>query len=182
MATIPTSSPQLKPSPLTTLISSDPAISPLTHLVSHNLQHQHSWTSLSPHAPPTPHYPHTLLSGLPPARIYIHPDEQIYMLENKIKEADIEAEREWVVPTWVGEKDWTLKRLAGIFDGLPENKDKSEVKNGTDGVNGPRNVEGEARGGRKVWSGKKLLLAVADTDSTVVYYIVHDGIVKPRQN
>jgi tRNA-splicing endonuclease subunit Sen15 len=29
---------------------------------------------------------------------------------------------------------------------------------------------------------KRLLLATVHEDSTVVYYIVHDGIVKPRQN
>lgn len=29
---------------------------------------------------------------------------------------------------------------------------------------------------------KRVLLATLDDDSTVVYYIVHDGIVKPRQN
>jgi tRNA-splicing endonuclease subunit Sen15 len=29
---------------------------------------------------------------------------------------------------------------------------------------------------------KRILLATLDDDSTVVYYIVHDGIVKPRQN
>ena len=29
---------------------------------------------------------------------------------------------------------------------------------------------------------KRVLLATVDDDSTVVYYIVHDGIVKPRQN
>lgn len=29
---------------------------------------------------------------------------------------------------------------------------------------------------------KRILLATLDDDSTVVYYIVHDGVVKPRQN
>lgn len=29
---------------------------------------------------------------------------------------------------------------------------------------------------------KRLLLATLHDDSTVVYYIMHDGIVKPRQN
>ena len=29
---------------------------------------------------------------------------------------------------------------------------------------------------------KRVLLATVDNDSTVVYYIIHDGIVKPRQN
>ena len=29
---------------------------------------------------------------------------------------------------------------------------------------------------------KRILLAVLHEDSTVVYYIMHDGIVKPRQN
>jgi len=36
------------------------------------------------------------------------------------------------------------------------------------------------------WQGdsrqKRLLLATLQDDSTVVYYIIHDGIVKPRQN
>lgn len=38
----------------------------------------------------------------------------------------------------------------------------------------------------KEWRGKnrqkRLLLATVHDDSTVVYYIMHDGIVKPRQN
>jgi tRNA-splicing endonuclease subunit Sen15 len=29
---------------------------------------------------------------------------------------------------------------------------------------------------------KRVVLAIADADSTVVYYILHDGVVKPRQN
>ena len=38
----------------------------------------------------------------------------------------------------------------------------------------------------KNWRGderqKRVLLATLHDDSTVVYYIMHDGIVKPRQN
>lgn len=29
---------------------------------------------------------------------------------------------------------------------------------------------------------KRMLMATAQDDSTIVFYIVHDGIVKPRQN
>jgi tRNA-splicing endonuclease subunit Sen15 len=29
---------------------------------------------------------------------------------------------------------------------------------------------------------KRVLLAIAHPDSTVVYYLLHEGIVKPRQN
>ena len=29
---------------------------------------------------------------------------------------------------------------------------------------------------------KRVLLAIVDDDSTIVYYIVHEGVVKPRQN
>jgi tRNA-splicing endonuclease subunit Sen15, fungi type len=29
---------------------------------------------------------------------------------------------------------------------------------------------------------KRVVMAILDDDSTVVYYIVHDGVVKPRQN
>jgi len=52
--------------------------------------------------------------------------------------------------------------MAEVFDAMPE---------GYWGVN----AKGEIRK-------KRLLLAVVSDDSTVVYYFVHDGIVKPRQN
>jgi tRNA-splicing endonuclease subunit Sen15, fungi type len=179
--------PPLKPSPLTTVIfnatsdsnqavsdavdvsshhttTSAMSVSPITSLVHQNLLHQHRWTSLSTHPSPHPSQPHTLISGVPPRRIYVHPDEQIHMLEQNISELDIAVEREWVVPTWIEEKHWTLKRLAGIFDAIPHRESP------------------EREGFKKEWRGKRVLLAVVDGDSTVIYYLIHDGIVKPRQN
>lgn len=65
-----------------------------------------------------------------------------------------ESTREYVLPVDLREK-WTLRQMAAVFDALPpgETKDK-----------------------------KRLLMAVVGEDSTVVYYFIHDGIVKPRQN
>lgn len=73
--------------------------------------------------------------------------------------------REWVLPANLREK-WTLRRFGEVFDGLPP---EEEGIGGQDGKDEGRGV-------------KRLLLAVVGDDSTVVYYIVHDGIVKPRQN
>ena len=86
-------------------------------------------------------------------------------------------EREWVLPTHLREK-WSLRKFAEVFDGIgdvpPEpDGDGDGSVNGTEGRNG----EVEKRRG-----GKRVLLATVDTDSTIVYYIVHEGIVKPRQN
>ena len=176
----PVSSPPGLPlSALQTLLhSSSPptGISPhlyaLAQQVLHNLQHQHDWSCLrihthspssgtnsSPIALPRP-----LVSGLPPQRIYVHPDEQVEMLKRGIAESDVEVKREWVLPTHLREK-WTLKGFAGVFDGLE--KGELEENGGADG------------NGRGV---KRILLAVVGDDSTIVYYIMHDGIVKPRQN
>ena len=81
--------------------------------------------------------------------------------------------------------------MAGVFDSLPEG--------GADEANREVEVEGEkadklreyyeyrekARATRE-WGGKRMLLAMVDRqmggDGTVVYYVVHDGAVKPRQN
>jgi len=139
------------------------------------------------------------LSGLPPRRLYIHPDEQIDLLhtettrkEKEIKTRqdgegmpgslpetnsiqiglmDVQLEREWVLPTHLRE-NWSLAHFAEVFDGI--------------GIVPPLDAE---EGGAQVeqfvnrWRNtKRMVLATLQDDSTVVYYIVHDGIVKPRQN
>ncbi|KAB8297077.1 hypothetical protein EYC80_002466 [Monilinia laxa] len=146
-----------------------------------NLQLQHDWTSLTlhTHSPITSlPLPRPLISGLPPHRAYIHPDEQVEILkaEHDTGESIIQLpEREWILPTHLEEK-WSLARFAEVFDAVgtvPE----GESAEGTE--------EGENIVGAK-WQGenrqKRILLATLHDDSTVVYYIMHDGIVKPRQN
>lgn len=150
----------------------------------HNLQYQHDWTSLviHTHSTTTPEpsssprkaqgdlLPRPLVSGVPPRRAYIHPDEQIELIKAGIRDEDVPPEREWVLPTHLREK-WSLKRFGEVFDVIecvpPEKQEDGSWK---------YNEPGKWRGV------KRLLLATIDDDSTVVYYIVHDGIVKPRQN
>jgi tRNA-splicing endonuclease subunit Sen15 len=64
-----------------------PQLQSLAVQIQHNLQYQHYWTDLHvhTHSPLTNDpLPRPLVSGLPPQRIYIHPDEQVELL----KEAD----------------------------------------------------------------------------------------------
>ena len=168
------------PSALTTLISSRSP--PSTHSphhynlalqILHNLQYQHSWTSLHihTHSPLTEApLPRPLISGLPPKRIYVHPDQQVEELKAGIKDEEVDVEREWVLPTHLLEK-WSLRRFADVFDAVGEGPPEDER-----GQDAGRQRKGK-RGG-----GKRVLLATLGDDSTVVFYIVHDGIVKPRQN
>jgi tRNA-splicing endonuclease subunit Sen15 len=163
-----------------------PQLQSLAIQIQHNLQYQHYWTDLHvhTHSPLTNEpLPRPLVSGLPPSRIYIHPDEQVELL----KEADrkrkankagdtaglqvkAKPEREWILPTRLNEK-WTLRRLAGIFDAI------------TSVPPAPENAASEPARPENPWrTTKRVLLGTADSDSTVVYYIVHDGVVKPRQN
>jgi tRNA-splicing endonuclease subunit Sen15 len=132
----------------------------------HNLQYAHSWTSLTLHteSPENPGalLPRPLVSGIPPQRIYIHPDEQIELLKTG-EDGGQRKEREWVLPTHLIET-WSLSRFAAIFDAI--------------GVVPPDESRGHGEGKKH----KRLLLATLGNDSTVVYYIVHDGLVKPRQN
>ena len=117
--------------------------------------------------------------------------------------------REWVLPTQLREK-WSLRKFAEVFDGIglepPSTEDGvggvTEGDGKPDGQSGKRgagdakankgSAQGEAsevgaEGGMDRYEGtqkevKRVLLATVSDDSTVVYYIVHDGIVKPRQN
>ena len=153
--------------------------------------------------------PRPILSGLPPKRLYVHPDEQVEVLQMLKNERDsagsgsgqglgmreldevLKREREWVLPSHLREK-WSLRRFGEVFDAVAA---VPRVGEGV-GVFEERGVLGgvETERGEAVSEGaeevnewrmkmpKRLLLATLDDDSTVVYYIVHDGIVKPRQN
>ncbi|KAK2776318.1 hypothetical protein FQN52_003509 [Onygenales sp. PD_12] len=181
----------------------------LTTQILHNLAHQHRWTALQTHPPhtlsPTQHTP--LISGQPPQTIYTHPDEQAFMLEHGISVDDVPTDREWVIPTAQGQS-WSLAGLAGCFDALPDttiskgagnNDDEEEPeeemkerwrvgkeKGGKSKEEILVEYERRKRGGSTEWGGKRALLAMVNRgmggDGTVVYYVVLEGSVKPRQN
>jgi len=147
----------------------------------HDLQHQHDWSALiiHTHSPVTSSpLPRPIISGLPPRRVYIHPDEQIEILKAEHETGESisrEPEREWVLPSQIQE-NWSLAKFAAVFDALSTVPPGGEEEEET---------EGEGSVGWQ-WQGKnrqkRLLLGTVHDDSTVVYYIMHDGIVKPRQN
>ena len=157
--------------------------------IAHNLRHQHSWTDVRiyTHSPSTSKaFPRPLISGLPPVRLYVHPDEQIALLQ-KQKDAgktgmpELRSEREWVLPSHLREK-WSLKRFGEVFDDIsmvPTTGSGTLLFEEDKEMSGEQVEVEEENEWRKT---KRLLLATLDDDSTVVYYIVHDGIVKPRQN
>lgn len=117
------------------------------------------------------------------------------MLRAHIPESAIAIEREWVVPTHLREK-WSLAKFAAVFDSidlvpLPPGE---EGPGGGGGGSGGGTIENRDEGGeggemrRKTIGvgtrrgGKRVLLGTIGDDSTIVYYLVHEGVVKPRQN
>ena len=218
------------PSALTTLLENDPKNTNKQYSVAlqvqHNLQYQQQWTSLTLHTScnlqvaggqfNSQILSRPILSGLPPMRLYIHPDEMVAHIslerkkekdrlkhqesnqrndnemDRKTEEDTTESrgsyqnhmcsfhknttesaidipQREWVIPTRIHEP-WTLSRLAAIFDKIEDVPPESD---GKERVTGP--VQHWPRS-------KRVILAIVGDDSTVVYYIVHEGLVKPRQN
>lgn len=117
-----------------------------------------------------------MISGLPPRRAYVHSDEQAEILKREHETGQVvqqAVEQEWVLPTHLAEK-WSLRQFAEIFDSintLPAD-DLAESDSSSESVS-------KWRGHNRQ---KRVLLATLHDDSTIVYYVVHDGIVKPRQN
>lgn len=128
-----------------------------------NLRHQHDWTDLKlhTHSPATQKpLPRPLISGMPPRRLYLHPDDQIQLLKrhkNPDEAIPEVPEMEWVLPTHLAEK-WSLRSFADVFDSMAATNHTISDRP------------------------KRVLMATIHDDSTVVYYLMHDGIVKPRQN
>lgn len=152
-------------------------IEALTHIVLNNLENQQDWTALESHT--KPNLSRQLITGLPPRRIYVHPDEQIEIIKaEKAQNGRIPQppEYEWVLPVHITEK-WNLKAFAEVFDAIETIPPGVPV---TDLEDGDRGTQWKQWRGLK--RGKRILLATVQDDSTVVYYLMHDGIVKPRQN
>ncbi|RCI13855.1 hypothetical protein L249_7909 [Ophiocordyceps polyrhachis-furcata BCC 54312] len=120
-----------------------------------DLEHQHDWTGLE--IIPGSELARFLIRGLPPKRLYLHPDDQVaaLALERRAGESLChEPQYEWVLPVHLAEK-WSLAGFSTVFDLID------------------MDVHSQA---------KRVLLAILHNDSTVVYYFMHQGIVKPRQN
>ena len=147
----------------------------LTKVVLNNLENQQDWTDVATHSGPA--HPRPLISGLPPRRMYMHPDEQIDIIKaekalgTNISQAQ-EAEYEWVLPVHLSEK-LNLSTFAAVFDSIEALPPAAKAR---------ENEDADWKKWRGSKRGKRLLLATIHDDSTVVYYMMHDGIVKPRQN
>lgn len=72
----------------------------------------------------------------------------------KLDERDPPNRKEWVVPRSMANHLVTTKEIQLWFDSIA----KSD------------------------WRPSRVTLALVNGDGTVVYYFVHDGVVKPRQN
>ena len=176
-----------KPSPVSAGISeSNVASAPdaLCLEVFHNLQHQHHWDELNIHpsrtsalsrhesavlSPPLLS-PVPLISGVPPHHVYTHPDFQAHLLKHDIKITDVPVQREFVVPMSIGEI-WSLRRLCEIFDALPEREIQS----------GYSNAQYKHKDAKRVLLGMLAHNGLGG-DGTIVYYVMQEGEVKPRQN
>lgn len=158
--------------------SATPALNrfhPLALQVQHNLQYQHDWTNLHihTHSPLTQQQlPRPLISGRPPKRIYVHPDDQVEELKRGVKEDEAPVETEWVLPTHLREK-WSLRRFGEVFDGIGEEPPESELEEEEGEDEKGEGDRGQVRRGRlgrpdrKRTGGKRVLLATLGDDSTV---------------
>ncbi|KAK4239758.1 hypothetical protein C8A03DRAFT_32123 [Achaetomium macrosporum] len=159
-------------------MSSPDHLTALSRVVLNNLQYQHDWTQVKPHE--QPNLPRPLLYGLPPKRLYVHPDEQIDIIKAEKERGEPipqEPEVEWVLPVHLSEK-WSPAQFAALFDVIEAVPPGGASQEGLD-VDGS---DAQWRLWRGPKRGKRILLATVQDDSTVTYYWIHDGLVKPRQN
>ncbi|RDA89818.1 hypothetical protein CP533_0418 [Ophiocordyceps camponoti-saundersi (nom. inval.)] len=139
----------------TQLIVRRRAFENVARTVLYDLDYQHDWTALE--LVDDPKLARPLIRGLPPKRLYLHPDDQVAALALERqggKKICHEPQKEWVLPVQLVEK-WSLAGLSAVFNAININ------------------IHDHA---------KRVLLAILHNDSTVVYYFMHEGVVKPRQN
>jgi tRNA-splicing endonuclease subunit Sen15, fungi type len=151
----------------------------LAKIVLNNLENQHDWTGAKVHS--QANLPRPIIYGLPPKRLYVHPDEQVAIIraeKNRRDRIPQPPELEWVLPLHLAEK-WSPAQFAAVFDAL------EAIPPGDASEDASADIP-DSGAEWKLWRGpkrgKRLLLATVQDDSTVTYYFMHDGLVKPRQN
>ena len=157
----------------------DAHLEALTKIVLNNLENQHDWTGAKLHT--QANLPRPMIYGLPPKRLYVHPDEQVAIIKaekNRSERIPQPPEVEWVLPLHLAEK-WSPAQFAEVFDAIdaipPGDTDEEESADSED-------PDAQWKAWRGAKRGKRLLLATVQDDSTVIYYFMFDGLVKPRQN
>lgn len=135
-----------------------------------------------------------LISGLPARHAYMHPDLQNHLVRHGVEEESIPIQREFVLPLSLGET-WTLGRFCAVFDQLPE-REAIHVRHQPTPNQRPPSREGNRQNGSATngrptpyqhHDQKRVLLGMkaregGGGDGTIVYYIMQEGEVKPRQN
>ena len=185
----------------------------LTLQIAHNLRFQHHWTELYVHhIIPGSRFrvlPCPILSGLPPLRLHIHPDEQMGIVQkqrNATKPGwpDLESprEREWVLPSHLQEL-WSVERFAALFDTLPvtppdHNLGSSlqrapwtqqgqslqrdqELRADCSSSHASNTMDDPHPNPCRIQQPKRLLLATPKEGSIIAYYAIYDGFVEPGQ-
>lgn len=156
----------------------------LVSIVHKNLQHQADWSDLQIHS--SSDLPRPLISGNPPEPIYVDPDGS-GVASGSGGGGGKKVVREWVLPVDLREK-WSVRQWAAVFDSIPAEPPGHEGSDqGSEGLEAGISLDSsgstpplqESNGQQRK---KRLVMGIVSNDSTVVYYIVHDGIVKPRQN
>lgn len=166
---------------MTTLTSLPPGghLDSLAKIVLNNLENQHDWTGVKVHAQENLSRP--IIYGLPPTRLYVHPDEQIAIIKaekDRPERVPQPPELEWVLPVHLAEK-LSPAQFVEIFDALETIPPGGTIEDGAEDADDEDAQWKQWRGAKR---GKRLLLATVQDDSTVTYYFIHDGLVKPRQN
>jgi tRNA-splicing endonuclease subunit Sen15 len=159
---------------------SQPSFEELDHLakiVKDNLVLQHLWTDVTVYSQDeSGQFDRPLILGHPPTKLYVHPED---VLNSTDASNTTNVESEWVVPTLLSES-WGIQDFAKVFNrhGLDRTIKGRELKKPAMSLVNSISHNPESIKSRP----KRLLLAIISDDSTVCYYVVHDGIVKPRQN
>lgn len=159
----------------------DHHVEALAKIVLNNLENQHDWTSAQIHR--QSNLPRPIIYGLPPKRLYVHPDEQIATIKvekDRNQRITQPPESEWVLPLHLAEK-WSPAQFAAVFDAL-ETIPPSHDSSADEAPDAKDDALAQLRLWRGPKRGKRILLATIQDDSTITYYFMHDGLVKPRQN
>lgn len=78
---------------------------------------------------------------------------------SKLDSNDIENQREWIIPKLMSHKaNLTLKEINSWFVSISNLVESNNSRP------------------------KRVTIGLVNDDGTVVYYFIHDGVVKPRQN
>lgn len=132
------------------------------------------------------------LTGFPPHSLHPQPATSLNIEPSNGNNNERPAALEFVFPVCIGSQDLTMQQIDSIFSSIGQTRvelNDQKIQGSSEEIQESQPRQENQKNTKTIDSlpllfGRpaRIILAIVSDDGTIVYYFVHDGLVKPKKN